>query len=170
MPKSQVPLSRSGCSKPRKWENGRITGFKYFTWFCIEEGASWALSEWGDILLHTPHSLDLYPNPSMAANPWKTRGNASHPTPAPQSIPRVVRWLKVPPGPRKVKGYLMCDTRQTRFLTLPVLGISISWTPLEPEMVAVFVLFYSFSVFLSLSSNSFLRIVSNLKSDAFRVC
>lgn len=56
----------------------------------------------------------------------------------------------------KAKGYLIQDMWQACVLTLPPLGISISWTPLEPGVVLILVLFYTFSVclFFSLSSKS----------------
>lgn len=80
----------------------------------------------------------------LHTHPWS-------PNPTPKRPPE--RKSHLGEGPKRAKGYLNWSMRQVQVLTLPPLGSYVSWTPLEPEMIAMFVLSISFLSY-SLSPNS----------------
>lgn len=93
----------------------------------------------GSALLYTPHSR---PWPGTG---WRWRQRSTPVPGAPNSAPIWPNDWKSHLGdrPRKVKGYLRLNMRQVYVLTLPPLGISISWTLLEFQS---WYLYVSFSI------------------------
>lgn len=78
----------------------------------------------------------------VVTSPCHSTGNAPHPSPGTPEGPDDLK-SSLAEGPRKGRWYL------TEARGKHALGISLSWTLLEPGGVAILVLFYIFSVFLS---------------------
>lgn len=134
------------------WENGMIVGLKYFR--CEGRGRLGLVRPCEVVVqLHTPHpSPGVHPSPDSH---WHTEDNDPYPTseaPHPASKWPPDQKSHLGKGPRKTKGYLTWNTRQACVLTLLPLGISVSWTLLEPRVVVMF--FFSKSL-LSLSFSSY---------------